>query len=187
MTVINIALGFAVCYLPLDFLLPAESIPVSNNAASVDFLFKFMTVFGAAITVYVNGYVIYFACGVPCARRDDPPNAIGVPIHHAPKLEIWWTVAADAVAVRTDLLLDRRLEADPVPSGRGRAHDGGGGTPVQLGIPLSGAFRSGSTRPSTRCIFRRQAGEDPRLVRRRNPPVLGAGVPVKRSRPFPGW
>ena len=91
MTVINIALGIAICYLPLDFLLPAESNPVSNNAASVDFLFKFMTVFGVAIAVYVNGYVLYFAVAFR-ARRDDPPNAIGVPIHHASKLEIWWTV-----------------------------------------------------------------------------------------------
>jgi len=91
MTVINVLLGIAICYLPLDFLLPAESNPVSNNAGAVDFLFKFMSVFGLAITVYVNGYVVYFAV-VYRARRDDPPNAIGVPIHHSPKLEVWWTV-----------------------------------------------------------------------------------------------
>jgi cytochrome c oxidase subunit 2 len=96
MTIINVILGIAVCYLPLDFLLPAESNPVSNNAAAVDFLFKFMTVFGVAITVYVNGYVIYFAYAYR-ARADDPPNAIGVPIHHAEKLEIWWTVLPTAL------------------------------------------------------------------------------------------
>lgn len=91
MAIISIVLAFAVCYFPLDFVLPAESSPVSDNAAAVDFLFKFMTVFSIVILVYVNGYVLYFAWAFR-ARADDPPNAIGVPIHHATKLEIWWTV-----------------------------------------------------------------------------------------------
>lgn len=91
MAVISVVLGWAVCYFPLDFLLPSETNPVSSNAAAVDFLFKFMSVFAIAIMVFVNGYVLYFAI-VFRARADDPPNAIGVPVHHAPKLEVWWTV-----------------------------------------------------------------------------------------------
>jgi len=61
MTVINIAVMFAVLYLPLNFLLPSESNAASDSAVSIDGLFKFMTVFGVAITVYVSGYTAYFA------------------------------------------------------------------------------------------------------------------------------
>jgi cytochrome c oxidase subunit 2 len=91
MTIINVAVALAVCYLPLDFLLPSESNPASDSAVSIDWLFKFMTVFGVAITVYVSGYVAYFAW-VFRRRPDEDINTVGVPIHDAPKLEFWWTV-----------------------------------------------------------------------------------------------
>jgi cytochrome c oxidase subunit 2 len=91
LTIINIAITFAVLYLPLNFLLPSESNAASDSAVSIDALFKFMTVFGAAITVYVTGYTIYFAF-VFRRRADEPINTVGVPIHDAPTLEIWWTV-----------------------------------------------------------------------------------------------
>jgi len=61
LTIINIAIIYAVLYLPLNFFLPSESNPASDSAVGVDALFKFMTVFGAAITVYVTGYTAYFA------------------------------------------------------------------------------------------------------------------------------
>jgi cytochrome c oxidase subunit 2 len=90
MTLINVAIAWAVLTLPLDFLLPSESAAASNTASNVDALFKFMTVFGAAITVYVSGYTAYFAWAFR-RRADEPVNTVGVPIHHSTKLEIWWT------------------------------------------------------------------------------------------------
>jgi cytochrome c oxidase subunit 2 len=91
LTIINIAAALAALYLPLDFLLPSEANPASDSAASIDALFKFMTVFGVAITVYVTGYTMYFAW-VFRRRADEPINTVGVPIHDAPKLELWWTI-----------------------------------------------------------------------------------------------
>ncbi len=91
MTLINIAFALAALYMPLDFLLPSEANPASDSAVSIDALFKFMTVFGVAITIYVTGYTIYFAW-VFRRRDDEPINTVGIPIHDAPKLELWWTV-----------------------------------------------------------------------------------------------
>ena len=56
MTIINVAIALAVIFLPLNFLLPSESNPASDSAVGIDALFKFMTVFGSAITIYVSGY-----------------------------------------------------------------------------------------------------------------------------------
>jgi cytochrome c oxidase subunit 2 len=91
LTLINIALALAVMYLPLNFVLPSETNPASDSAVGVDWLFKFMTVFGAAITIYVSGYTVYFAW-VFRRRANEPINTVGIPIHDSPKLELWWTV-----------------------------------------------------------------------------------------------
>ena len=91
MTIINVAFALAALYMPLDFLLPSEANPASDSAVSIDALFKFMTVFGVAITIYVTGYTMYFAW-VFRRRDDEPINTVGIPIHDAPKLELWWTV-----------------------------------------------------------------------------------------------
>ena len=91
MTIINVAIALAVIYLPLNFLLPSESNPASDSAVGIDALFKFMTVFGSAITIYVSGYTAYFAW-VFRRRPGEPVNTVGVPIHDAPKLEFWWTL-----------------------------------------------------------------------------------------------
>jgi cytochrome c oxidase subunit 2 len=91
LTLINLAITFAVLYLPLNFVLPSETNPASDSAVGIDWLFKFMTVFGAAITIYVSGYTLYFAW-VFRRRADEPINTVGIPIHDAPKLELWWTV-----------------------------------------------------------------------------------------------
>jgi cytochrome c oxidase subunit 2 len=79
-------------------LLPNESNPASNSTGEVDFLMKFMLVFGLAITFYVCGYIIYFAV-VFRRRRDEPITTVGVPIHDHPKLEFWW------IAIPTLLLI----------------------------------------------------------------------------------
>lgn len=91
LTIINVAIALAVIYLPLNFLLPSESNPASDSAVGIDALFKFMTVFGVAITIYVTGFTGYFAW-VFRRRADEPLNTVGVPIHDAPKLEFWWTL-----------------------------------------------------------------------------------------------
>jgi cytochrome c oxidase subunit 2 len=91
LTVINIAMTLAVLYLPLNFVLPSESNPASDTASGIDWLFKFMTVFGAAITIYVTGYTAYFAI-VFRRRADEPLNTVGIPIHDSPRLEFWWTL-----------------------------------------------------------------------------------------------
>lgn len=87
MTAINIIWGFFVTNLDFGTLIPEAS----DRAVDIDNLFKFMAVFGGAITVYVTGYIVYF-CIVWRRRATDPPDAIGIQIHDAPALEIWWTI-----------------------------------------------------------------------------------------------
>ena len=76
MTVVNAAIGLAIGYGSLNFILPSASAsnPASDSAVSIDWLFKFMLIFGAAITLYVHGYVIYFAIVFRrrAARRSTP-------------------------------------------------------------------------------------------------------------------
>lgn len=75
----------------IDWIMPGASIPVADRASDIDGLFKFMAVFGNGIMIFVGGYVLYFAWAFR-ARASDAPDAIGVQIHDAPKLELWWTV-----------------------------------------------------------------------------------------------
>ena len=82
----------------LDWLLPGASQPVADRASDIDGLFKFMAVFGNAIMIFVAGYVIYFSV-VFRARKSDPPDMVGVPIHDAPALELWWTVIPSLLLV----------------------------------------------------------------------------------------
>jgi cytochrome c oxidase subunit 2 len=78
-------------YGPLNWILPQASAPVSDSADHVDGLFKFMSVFGGAICIFVTGYVIYFAYAFR-RRPGEAANSIGVQIHDAPRLEFWWTL-----------------------------------------------------------------------------------------------
>jgi cytochrome c oxidase subunit 2 len=91
LTVLSVVSGIWIAYTPLDFLLPQSSLNVTNRGEDIDFLFRFMSVFGNAIFIYVAGYVIYFVI-VFRRRATDPPGAVGVQIHDAPQLEFWWTV-----------------------------------------------------------------------------------------------
>jgi cytochrome c oxidase subunit 2 len=91
LTLINIAVALYFLYGDIDWLLPSGNQPVSDSALGVDALFKFMAVFGSAITVYVCGFVAYF--GYTFRRKpNEDPSTIGVQIHDAPTLELWWTV-----------------------------------------------------------------------------------------------
>jgi cytochrome c oxidase subunit II len=88
-----LSLGSAWYYLygSIDWIMPGASQPVADRASDIDGLFKFMAVWGTAIFIFVAGYVIYFAIEFR-ARPTDSPDDVGVPIHDAPKLELWWTV-----------------------------------------------------------------------------------------------
>ncbi|TAM59348.1 cytochrome c oxidase subunit II [bacterium] len=72
--------------------------PINNTLAvaatsdyGIDALFKFMLYFAAPIFVFVNGYVLYFARRYK-HRRDEPADAVGIPLYGVVPLEIWWTV-----------------------------------------------------------------------------------------------
>ena len=90
LTVLSLINAWYFLFGNIDWLMPGSAHPVADRTYDIDGLFKFCAVFGNAIFIYVAGYVIYFAI-IFRARSDDPPGAIGVQIHDAPKLEIWWT------------------------------------------------------------------------------------------------
>lgn len=87
MTVLNLIVTYGIIVFPIDSVLPEAAAP----AGDIDALFKFMSVFGNAIFVYVTGYLVYFSI-VWRRRSTDPPEAIGIQIHDNNKLEFWWTV-----------------------------------------------------------------------------------------------
>lgn len=91
LSVLSIANALYFLYGNIDWIMPGASNPVADRASDIDGLFKFMAVFGNGIMIFVAGYVIYFAWAFR-ARATDAPDAIGVQIHDAPKLELWWTV-----------------------------------------------------------------------------------------------
>ncbi len=72
---------------PLERYLPAAIV----TARQVDNMFRFMAATGSALYIYVAGYLIYFSIAFR-ALPTYPPDAIGVQIHDAPKLEFWWSV-----------------------------------------------------------------------------------------------
>ncbi len=91
LTVVNLIITAYILFGNLDWVLPAGHVPAGDTTEAVDRIFKFMSVFGSAITVYVSGYVAWFAF-VFRRRPGENPSTVGVQIHDAPKLEIWWTV-----------------------------------------------------------------------------------------------
>lgn len=91
LTLLSIVNAWYFLYGSIDWMMPGASYPVADRASDIDGLFKFMAVFGGAIMIFVTGYVIYFAIAFR-ARSSDAPDTVGVQIHDAPKLELWWTV-----------------------------------------------------------------------------------------------
>jgi len=91
LALLSIANAWYFLYGNIDWIMPGSSVPVTDRASDIDGLFKFMAVFGNGIMIFVAGYVIYFAI-VFRARSTDSPDTVGVQIHDAPKLELWWTV-----------------------------------------------------------------------------------------------
>lgn len=91
LTLLSLANAWYFLFGNIDWLMPGASHPVADRASDIDGLFKFMAVFGIGILIFVTGYVIYFAI-VFRARSSDLPETVGVQIHDAPKLEVWWSV-----------------------------------------------------------------------------------------------
>ena len=82
----------------IDWILPGASNPLTDRTNDIDALFKFMAVSSTAIMIFVAGYVIYFGV-VFRARPGESREAVGVPVHDAPKLEFWWTVLPSLLLV----------------------------------------------------------------------------------------
>lgn len=99
MTVLNIVIGFAIGAVQIERILPEAAKP----AAEIDWLFKFMAIFGSAITLYVWGYIIYFAV-VFRRRKDEPLTSVGVQIHDNVKLEFWWTLIPTIMVIVLSVL-----------------------------------------------------------------------------------
>jgi cytochrome c oxidase subunit II len=91
LTLISVVLSYLIIVTPLDYILPGASLHAADRGDDIDFLFRFMGVVSAIIFVYVMGYLAYFAAAFR-RRRGESSASIGVQIHDAPVLEIWWTV-----------------------------------------------------------------------------------------------
>jgi cytochrome c oxidase subunit 2 len=94
MTVLNVIVTYFIIVFPIDSFLPEAAAP----AGDIDALFKFMSVFGNAIFVYVTGYLVYFSI-VWRRRSTDPPDAIGIQIHDNHNLELWWTIIPSILVI----------------------------------------------------------------------------------------
>lgn len=94
LTIFNVIVTILIVLYPIQNLLPEAAAPAKN----IDDLFKLLSVFGNAIFVYVVGFMVYFMI-VWRRRASDPPDAIGIQIHDAPKLELWWTIIPSILVV----------------------------------------------------------------------------------------
>jgi cytochrome c oxidase subunit 2 len=95
LTVLSLICAWYFWFGNIDWLMPGASTPLADRTADIDGLFRFMSVFGAAIQIFVTGYVVYFAIAFR-ARPGESREMIGVPVHDSPKLEFWWTVLPSA-------------------------------------------------------------------------------------------
>ena len=87
LTVLNALISYAIVIFPIEAFVPEMGQPASD----IDLMFKFMSIVGNAIFVYVVGYLLYFAV-VWRRRATDAPDAIGIQVHDNAKLELWWTI-----------------------------------------------------------------------------------------------
>jgi cytochrome c oxidase subunit 2 len=94
LTILNAIVSYFIVVLPIDQYLPEAAAP----AGDIDALFRFMSVIGNAIFVYVVGYLLYF-CWVWRRRASDGPDAIGIQVHDNPTLELWWTIVPSILVI----------------------------------------------------------------------------------------
>jgi cytochrome c oxidase subunit 2 len=94
LTVFNAISSYYIWTFDIDKYLTEAAAP----AGDIDDLFRFLSVIGNAILVYVSGFIIYFSI-VWRRRRSDGPDAIGIQIHDNPKLELWWTIVPSILMI----------------------------------------------------------------------------------------
>jgi cytochrome c oxidase subunit 2 len=94
LTAFNAIASYFIANLDIDKYLPEAAAP----AGDIDWLFKFLSVVGNAIFVYVVGYIGYFMI-VWRRKASDGPDAIGIQIHDNPKLELWWTIVPTVLMI----------------------------------------------------------------------------------------
>lgn len=90
----------------MPWILPVAA---SEEAKGIDELFRLMMVISAAIFIFVQGFLIYFAL-IFRRKPEDGPNAVGRNLHGDNRLEIAWTVAPAIIVVVLTILSFRELE-----------------------------------------------------------------------------
>ena len=99
--ILSVLAILAVYFTPLlTYIMPPVG---AQPGADIDTLLKFMLASGAALYVYVAGYIIYFMIAFR-ARATDAPDAIGVQIHDSHVIEFWWTLLPTLFVVLLSLL-----------------------------------------------------------------------------------
>lgn len=81
----------------------------SAEAEGIDNLFRLMMVISAAIFIFVQGFLIYFAL-IFRRKPEDGPDAVGRNLHGDNRLEIAWTVAPALIVVALTIFSFRELE-----------------------------------------------------------------------------
>ena len=84
-------LGAIAVYFVYTFDINASMPEAIRTAAQVDKFFRFVFATGFVLIIFVAGYVFYFGFAFR-AKKDDPPDAVGVHIHDNPRLEFAWTL-----------------------------------------------------------------------------------------------
>ncbi len=90
----------------MPWILPVAA---SAEAKGIDDLFRIMMVISAAIFIFVQGFLIYFAL-IFRRKPEDGPDAVGRNLHGDNRLEIAWTVAPAIIVVILTILSFRELE-----------------------------------------------------------------------------
>jgi len=94
LTILNAIVSYLIVIFPIE----AFVAEMGQPAGDIDLLFKFMSIVGNAIFFYVVGYLVYFSI-VWRRRATDAPDAIGIQIHDAPQLELWWTIVPAVLVI----------------------------------------------------------------------------------------
>jgi len=102
------AVAVALIYLwpDMPWILPVGA---SAEAKGIDDLFRIMMVISAAIFIFVQGFLIYFAL-IFRRKPEDGPDAVGRNLHGDNRLEIAWTIAPALIVIVLTIFSVRELE-----------------------------------------------------------------------------
>ncbi len=136
LTVVNLIVTYVIIIFPFDSFVKVMGEP----GGDVDLLFRFMSVIGNAIFVYVAGYLVYFSI-VWRRRAGESPDTIGIQIHDNNTLEFWWT-AIPAIVVVILAIFSIKIWVDLQRS------EGGGVTMEAIGHQFNYEFRYANLKQS---------------------------------------